>query len=323
MKTNFTEICITVDGGTTNTRLSLVRNGEIIDTLKYGVGACLGCSDKEPIYRSLRNGIDELCKRNSINESDISCVIASGMITSEGGLYNLPHLIAPVTINDLASSIYKTKFSEITDIPFYLIRGVKTAYKADLSLDMMRGEETELFGLSEQIEPDSIYLLPGSHTKIIYVDSDSCISGIHTSLSGEMMNAVLNDTILKNSISFDTRGSLSHKYLISGYNFAKNHGVSAAFFKVRVIDKQISAASNECFSFFLGAALQGDVDNVITSTASRVIIGGKRELREPLSVLIRSLSSMSVIEVDDSACACASVIGAMRIYRASLGHSLS
>ena len=30
---------ITVDGGTTNTRISLVVNGNIVDTIKYNVGA--------------------------------------------------------------------------------------------------------------------------------------------------------------------------------------------------------------------------------------------------------------------------------------------
>jgi hypothetical protein len=64
--------------------------------------------------------------------------------------------------------------------------------------------------------------------------------------------------------------------------------------------------------------LQGDVDKAVDSSAKRVIIGGKQGLREPIAMLIKSISDLTVTEIDDNACAYASTLGAIKIYRAYL-----
>lgn len=310
---------ITVDGGTTNTRLSLVIGENIIDTVKYSVGACTGCSDKEPIKQALRDSISALTSRNGISDEEISRIIASGMITSEGGLCDLPHLIAPVGIGELADGLFETVFPDVTPIPFVFIRGVRTkgVLESDMTLDMMRGEETELFGLSDLLESDCLYVLPGSHTKLIYVDKDQRICNILTTLTGELISAVSSNTILKNSISLDCRET-DGEHLMLGYTYAKENGLAAALFKVRVIDKMLSASDSATFSFFLGATLQSDVDLIVSSEAKKVIVGGKRELREPLSALIDRHSDKSVEQIPDELSLNAAAIGAIRIYKASL-----
>lgn len=308
---------ITVDGGTTNTRISLVINGKITDTVKYHVGAGACHTDKKPLYSALREGIETLLSRNGISEGEIACVIASGMITSEGGLCNLPHLTAPVGLNELGAELYKTFFPEITTLPFCFIRGVKTVSEPCLELDMMRGEETELFGLLESPEADCVYVLPGSHTKIIFVDGEHRIIGFCTSLTGELIEAVASNTILKRSVSLNGC-EIDRKQLMSGYTYAKENGLPSALFKVRVIDRMLSLPPSAAFGFFLGAVLQGDVDTVCASPSLRVVVGGKRELREPLAYLIRSVCTKSVIEADDETCANAASLGAVRIYKSSL-----
>ena len=47
---------ITIDGGTTNTRLSLVINGEIIRTVKYNVGARVGVDNKNLLVETVKGG---------------------------------------------------------------------------------------------------------------------------------------------------------------------------------------------------------------------------------------------------------------------------
>lgn len=77
---------ITIDGGTTNTRISFVRDYCIVDTVKYQVGAGIGVKNKQILRNTVRDGIIEILKRNHVQQKDITCVLASGMITSEAGI---------------------------------------------------------------------------------------------------------------------------------------------------------------------------------------------------------------------------------------------
>ena len=54
-------IYITVDGGTTNTRLTLVSDGEILDTVKYSAGAAAG---RAAVEAAVAEGIGVLLERN-------------------------------------------------------------------------------------------------------------------------------------------------------------------------------------------------------------------------------------------------------------------
>lgn len=42
---------ITIDGGTTNTRVSLVKGEEIVKTIKLAVGARVGIDNKNCLFR--------------------------------------------------------------------------------------------------------------------------------------------------------------------------------------------------------------------------------------------------------------------------------
>ena len=89
---------ITIDGGTTNTRISLVQNGTMTDTLKFGVGARAGMEEEGLLQATVKQGIQELLTKNGIEAKDITRILASGMITPEFGLYQLDHATAPVGI---------------------------------------------------------------------------------------------------------------------------------------------------------------------------------------------------------------------------------
>ena len=166
------KIYITIDGGTTNTRVNLVKDRQIIDTRKIARGAKAGIDDKDGLKIALKDAIRDLLDSNSIDgtpieciegsncatadgakkagirESDVIRILASGMITSEFGLYELPHLTAPAGIKELHDSMAEVSFPEISPIPFVFIRGIKVNSDKLCDFDMMRGEETELVGIN-------------------------------------------------------------------------------------------------------------------------------------------------------------------------------
>ena len=76
-------IYITIDGGTTNTRISLVSDKEIKDTVKLNVGARANMNGDGILQKAIGEGIKKLLSSNNITEKDVLCILASGMITSE------------------------------------------------------------------------------------------------------------------------------------------------------------------------------------------------------------------------------------------------
>ena len=67
---------LTIDGGTTNTRIFLVSDGEITDCIKKNIGASKGLNNREIFYSALRKAISEILNRNNIQPFEINKIIA-------------------------------------------------------------------------------------------------------------------------------------------------------------------------------------------------------------------------------------------------------
>ena len=302
---------ITIDGGTTNTRLSLVLDGRVVDTVKYNVGARVGIDDKAPLKNAVKSGIETLLKNNNLSEKDISKILASGMITSEFGLCNLNHIVAPAGIKELHETMHEIEISEISNVPFVFLRGVKLNGKSLENADMMRGEETELFGLSDDLS--GVYILPGSHSKIITVDENGRITDFKTMLTGEMIAALSQNTILKSSVDLSC-DNVEEEYLLKGYHYCQNHGINEALFKVRVLGNLFGADKTQLYSFFMGVILFNEINEVLKINPQKITVGGKRQIKEATVKLLKNLSNAEIISASDNEVDTSSTLGAVKIF---------
>ena len=80
---------LTIDTGTTNTRIALVANNTIVDIAKFPVGAKKGIDDKTLLVQTIKQGIASILAKNHMEENQIERILASGMITSALGLLDL------------------------------------------------------------------------------------------------------------------------------------------------------------------------------------------------------------------------------------------
>ena len=183
------------------------------------------------------------------------------------------------------------------------------------SSDMMRGEEAELIRLMKSDDGESVYVLPGSHSKHISVDANGRVVDFKTCLSSEMISALAKNTILKDSVSLEF-DSFDEKYLLMGYDFAHEHGISAALFKTRIADKLFKASKIELYSFFIGAVLESEIAMLIMC-GKKVKIGGKASLRGCMCCLIEKRSGLSAEGYEDSQTKYATALGAVKIYEIS------
>ena len=307
---------ITIDGGTTNTRIALVRDRVIVDSIKLHVGARRGIENKELLVSEIKDAIERLLKNSDLLPSDVASILASGMITSEFGLCHLEHISAPAGIRELHDEIEKVRLPAISEIPFAFIRGVRIPCADFEKLDVMRGEETELMGILNAEWGDSIYILPGSHSKIIKVDARGRISDFSTMMTGEMISALSEGTILKDAVDLEL-SEIDQDYLLMGYDFSAENGINKALFKVRILKNFCSCNKVEAYSFFLGAVLCGEIKEIIESLAKTVVLGGRAQIKNAMAEILIKRDNKKIILLDEKTVDASTSLGAVRIYENS------
>ena len=244
----------TIDCGTTNSRVYIVNEqGQILgkaakkvgvrDTAIHGGNDVLKQGLKDTFYDALENA--------GLTLTDIQFAISSGMITSEIGLLEIPHLWAPAGMDDLAGNIKKVHDTAIfpVDIPIYFIRGIKNRYDLESTrildvgkLDFMRGEEAQVSGLlaSYDIQPPFTVVVLSSHTKFIPVNEDRQILGSVTTVSGQVYEAIIKETFIGKSIrkttEFNDADYFDPQVIDSAYHWVNKSGFLRTMLTPRFLD---------------------------------------------------------------------------------------
>ena len=307
---------VTVDCGTTNTRVFLVSAGEIRLTKKIALGARACRNDKTGYSRALGRAIREVISDGGLTEADVTRILASGMITSELGLAPLAHLLSPAGIAELKAGMVELELAEVSPIPFAFVRGVRNDSEELSQRDMMRGEETELMGLSEGGEES--FLLMGSHSKLVSTDSLGRISGIHTLMTGELIEAVASDTVLKEAVNlYDSE--LSEADLFEGYDLCESLGLGEALFKVRVASVAEGATAERAYGLYMGIMLHGDAECIRREGVRSLCIGGNERLATAIALLLDSKLGIRVRRIGKDEAETAVARGLVRIYEYKRG----
>ena len=87
-----------IDTGTTNTRIYIVKDtGEIVAKAyrKVGVRDTAISGSKKALVDGIVACFHDALANGGLREDDINLIFVSGMLTSELGLIDLPHICAP------------------------------------------------------------------------------------------------------------------------------------------------------------------------------------------------------------------------------------
>jgi 2-dehydro-3-deoxygalactonokinase len=255
--------------------------------------------------------INELLSGSHSEEGEIRAVILSGMLTSELGICHIPHLTAPVGIKELHDSMRCVDVG-ISSIPCYFIPGVRIQSDDVYQLDMMRGEECEFFGIADMMSPSSVCIMPGSHTKHVFSDGEGRISFFRTFLSGEMIAALSQSTILSKSVDLSI-SDFDEEALLSGYDSVRKMGINRTLFQTRIMDNILNKTPRELYSFFLGAILCEEV-LALADCEMEIFISGQRSIRKSMIYLIKNRLKLNVSEIGDHDSELASAMGAIKIF---------
>lgn len=317
---------ITIDSGTTNTRIAYVEGREVKGSVKLSVGAgtTAETGSSQALREAVKSGLEKLAAENELDISKTDGIYASGMITSELGLCNLAHIPAPAGKQELRDGSKSIAFEDIVPIPITFIPGIRNTFNDSTAesltkADVMRGEETELIGLMELMGVKRSFsaVLPGTHNKIIKVDETGRIVSCCTAMSGELLSAVSEHTILKNSLPQPLiKGEPSFEFVDIGYETACRLGVNAALFKTRILSNFYHCTDNEKASYFAGVVLSSDICLIRQAAGDELILlGGGNPLRAIFAHLIAKYLGNNLVIADDRAVALSTIYGAVSMFQ--------
>ena len=325
---------ILIDSGTTNSRLRLYDRTtcKVLDTEKIQIGvkdtAISGSNTN--LKAQLKRGLERLLRKNQLEPTDIEYLAASGMITSNLGIYEVPHVTSPAGISEFAKYSKVTKLEELLNIPCIFIPGMKN--KCSLSetdnlvscindFDVMRGEEVESFGLLKQfdVKGKGIMVLPGSHTKFVAVGANKELLYCLSTLGGETLQAIQKQTILSDSLDSSLIANIDAKMLECGYEAAKQHGLTRSFYHIRLLDLFTDLDENQRANYFTGSVIYNDLQALSQSLEEVgeidwMIVGGSNPLRKAFTHLLRYMNhKWKIIEAEDQQVELSLVYGATDI----------
>ena len=262
---------VTIDCGTTNSRAYVVdEKGTILSkaTKTVGVRDTATTGSKDTLRNGLREIVQLAVEKAGFSLNDISAVLSSGMITSEIGLVEIPHLEAPCGVVELAAAITKVENTGIVDkkTPVYFVRGIKnkmniggkSATGVVGELDFMRGEETQAMGLL--MRPDfplpATILILSSHTKFISMDASGKVKGSLTTMSGQAYDAIMNHTFVGKSVEKETGSEnapeayFNAQVVDDAFEWIKKVGLVRALMFPRFLDVLLDTTWYERHLFF-------------------------------------------------------------------------
>ena len=263
---------ITVDGGTSNTRTYLwTTDGKILTHRSQAIGAKTSAinGSNQPWKQAIHDMIESMLTEHDISEDSVQGVYMSGMLTSDLGILEVPHLTAPVSMKNYQDHMVRVHLPEVFSKEIILIPGIKNALSTPESLDslhkfdIMRGEETETYALIEQYGSDqnTIYILPGSHNKYVFVDENCTVLATSTTLSGELLNSIVNDTIVASSVDhrFPSMEHYNLEMIQYGCEMHQKEGIGRALFLTRLFDRFGSQSKYNLQNYVLGVVLESDL----------------------------------------------------------------
>jgi 2-dehydro-3-deoxygalactonokinase len=276
---------ICVDMGTTNTRVWIVSNGNIVERVveQVGVRDSARQGNNFLVRDALRGLIASARTTAAKLNLRVDCVLAAGMLTSSLGLCEVPHISAPAGESELVRALHKFSNPDVADLPIYLVPGVRSG-PASPSLDdlgqtdLIRGEETVIIGLLQAgiLARNATLLNLGSHWKAISIDEQNRIASSYTTLSGELIHALQAQTILASALPQGRLQDLDMEWLERGRRYQAANGLARSMFSVRLLEQIFRVDQTALSSFLLGAIVESDLRGMEKAgkLAGQIIITG-------------------------------------------------
>ena len=154
---------------------------------------------------------------------------------------------------------------------------------------------------------DLIFVLPGSHTKIIYANEEGFICRCKTTMSGELLDALFFHTLLKDSLPDFFVGEEEYDYqaVSDGARTAQKNSFTSAVFKTRIYQKYVHKDKKKAANFLLGVLMYYDCLSICefkkTEALEEVqfVIAGKRIIAQAVYDILTDIMQEKKVHLLD------------------------
>jgi 2-dehydro-3-deoxygalactonokinase len=281
------------DWGTTRLRLWLIQNGSVVDSRAGpGIGH-LGGTPREALEAAIAPWIAD---------NPAARIVLCGMVGARNGLHEVPYVACPL---DAVRWRGGAADLVVDGLPVRIAAGAAWRHE-DARVDVMRGEETQIFG-AMRLDPPlargrNIVLLPGTHSKWVTLDA-GCLTEIRTFLTGEVF-ALLQGSSLLAAGPERHAGAASDGFSSGLARGRDTNGLLGALFETRTAQLCDGKGADWAHEFLSGLLLGSELTEVDRSGHLPIevtIIGGGDLARR----YARALSARNVKArlLDGDACA--------------------
>lgn len=237
---------IGVDWGTSNGRFMLVDAGS----------ACLEERCAPGIKRLDGPDAMEAAAFEAITGWPDLPIMMAGTVGANIGWHNVPYIRTPASADMVLAAGFRFTARGRS---FAILPGVETI-RPDGQPDIMRGEETQIFGALTG--ETGLACLPGTHCKWVQID-DGTITGFHSTMTGELLELVGLHSIMlspkrtpaaKLGVVFD-QGVATIRDSIAG--------IEALLFTTRTRQVTGSMAAADADDYLTGLCIGGDVKSAL------------------------------------------------------------
>lgn len=174
---------VALDWGTSNLRARrLGRDGETLELRSAPVGVM--AVPAGGFEAALRDLCDDWI-------APATPIVASGMVGSRQGWREAPYLDCPATLADAAQRLTRVELAG--GAALHIAPGLRCT-GSDGQLDVMRGEETQLWGAG--LSAGDVCVLPGTHSKWARVGAQGRVDGFETAMTGELYAVLRGHSLL-------------------------------------------------------------------------------------------------------------------------------
>lgn len=237
---------IGVDWGTSNLRvMRIAQGGAVLDSRSDPRGAG-GLAPNE------FHGVLTEVARGWLDDG--MPVLISGMAGARGRWREMAYLPCPAGVADLATAV-----ASPDDAPHVSIVPGVAVFEAGRLQDVIRGEETQVFGLDAP--DDAVVVGPGTHSKWIRT-AGGRVTDFRTFMTGELFAAIRKSTIL--GAGMGDPGMDDDAFAAGVERSLRDPALTAALFSVRVegLAGRLSAASSADYlsGLLIGAEVAAQAD---------------------------------------------------------------
>jgi 2-dehydro-3-deoxygalactonokinase len=245
---------VAVDWGTSNLRAwGIGARGEraFFATSDKGMGRL--ATDAFP------GALDELLSGYLVKDGGVVDILICGMAGARQGWREAPYLDAPAELGRLAAMAVEPPMPRGSRLRPRILPGV--CQRMAGSEDVMRGEETQLLGVSAVIGGFAgLVVMPGTHSKWAQLDGTR-VTGFTTGMTGELFELLKTHSVLRHSLGGEASGPDHSTGFDAGLDagLARPGRLTSALFGIRPRSLLSGAGPSWCSGYLSGLLIGAEI----------------------------------------------------------------